>query len=198
MVWGEGKNGQLGLGRLDKHKNPLVLVEHPTPLVGLFNKEVRSLAAGSNHVLALTKHGTVYTWGMGKDGRLGHDDYDDRWEPTLVERLSGKEGRARNVVVCVGAGHAHSLASFEEGRRVCTWGRGAHGRLGTGRHLNQKVSCSMVYIMLVCVVSICLLVLNFLLFQAAPSPINTYSHTHTHTLPFLFYFLFAIGSAPPK
>ena len=88
LVWGEGKNGQLGLGRIDpKTKESYTLVENPTILPSLQNKQVRFLAAGCNHVMALTGPGDVYTWGMGRDGRLGHGDYNDRWEPTIVEKL---------------------------------------------------------------------------------------------------------------
>ena len=43
------------------------------------------------------------------------------------------------MVTVIGAGHAHSLACFDEGKRVYCWGRGAHGRLGTGRHLNRNL-----------------------------------------------------------
>lgn len=139
LVWGTGNNGQLGLGQFDKQKQPITFKESPTPLVGLFGKQIRHLAAGSNHVLALTEHGSVYSWGMGKDGRLGHNDYYDRWEPTLIEKLSRKHTKGTSYrITVIGAGHAHSIACFDNGRRVYTWGRGAHGRLGTGRHLNVK------------------------------------------------------------
>ena len=111
-------------------------VENPTPIPFLMDKQVRSIAAGREHVLALTSTSQVYSWGSNTDGRLGHNDYSDRWTPTLVDKLTRKGGKDR-VVTVVGAGDAHSLAAFDGGRRVYTWGRGAHGRLGTGRHLNK-------------------------------------------------------------
>jgi len=66
-----------------------------------------------------------------------------QWEPTLVTKLSrtrkeGNHAGENHVVTVIGAGHAHSLAAFDAGRRVYTWGRGAHGRLGTRRHLNKS------------------------------------------------------------
>jgi len=144
LAWGSGSSGQLGLGGEDKHNNVqniytthsdnYKLMEYPTPIPGLLGKNVRTLSAGSSHVLALCETGMVYAWGKGRDGRLGLGDYEDRWEPCLIEKLSSK-GRA---VCVIGAGAAHSIACTEGGKRVYTWGRGANGRLGSGRHLNKK------------------------------------------------------------
>ena len=50
-----------------------------------------------------------------------------------------RRSRKKHAVTVIGAGHAHSLACFSDGKRVQCWGRGAHGRLGTGRHLNRNI-----------------------------------------------------------
>ncbi|CAM9708860.1 unnamed protein product, partial [Ectocarpus fasciculatus] len=67
----------------------------------------------------------VFSWGCGQDGRLGHGDYKDRWEPCRVE------GVGSDPVALIGAGAAHSMA-VSLPQSVHLWGRGAHGRLGTG------------------------------------------------------------------
>jgi len=122
LAWGSGPKGQLGMGTEEvnpatniysTHNNDVTHMEHPAPIPILMNKNVVSLSAGSSHVLALTQTGTVYSWGSGEDGRLGLNDYENRYEPTLIEKLSLK---GRKVCV-VGAGSAHSLACTEGGRR---------------------------------------------------------------------------------
>ena len=45
---------------------------------------VVEVAAGYMHTLARTASGRVYSWGNGEEGRLGHDDEDDRVEPMEV------------------------------------------------------------------------------------------------------------------
>ena len=86
IAWGAGPHGQLGLGKYhNKTHEPYILAEHPTPIPTLLNKQVRHLAAGRDHVLALTKYGTVYSWGCGRDGRLGHGDYEDRVRASRAE-----------------------------------------------------------------------------------------------------------------
>lgn len=134
VVWGHGRRGELGLGEHVLH--------HATPTVvpALAKHRVVTLAAGRYHVLALCAPlwrpdvTAVYSWGWGKDGRLGHDDYTDRQVPTRI-RSFNDEGDSRPRLVA--AGDAHSMAVFGD-NQVYTWGRGAHGRLGTGRHLNER------------------------------------------------------------
>lgn len=52
--------------------------------------------------------GYLYSWGCGAGGRLGHDDYRDRWEPCRIEALS------HAVVKIFACGDAHSLASISQ------------------------------------------------------------------------------------
>ena len=46
--------------------------ERPTLVTALSGRRVVCIAAGSNHSAAVTEEGTVYTWGKGSYGRLGH------------------------------------------------------------------------------------------------------------------------------
>ncbi len=41
------------------------------------------------HYLALTTEGTVFSWGNGHGGRLGHGDSNSQEYPTLIEALLG-------------------------------------------------------------------------------------------------------------
>ena len=78
LAWGSGKYGELGLG---SRKQKAI----PTQILSL-NRRVHAIACGRAHVLALcAKPAALFVWGRGRDGRLGHGDYEDRDEP---ERLA--------------------------------------------------------------------------------------------------------------
>lgn len=62
----------------------------------------------------------VFSWGRGQDGRLGHGDYKDRWEPCRVNGLGPEP------VALVAAGAAHSMAASLP-QSVHVWGRGCEG-----------------------------------------------------------------------
>ena len=58
-------------------------------VVGLDGVEIDQVACGFNHTVALSKQGEVYTWGQGKQGALGHGDFEQQNVPKKVESLSG-------------------------------------------------------------------------------------------------------------
>ena len=51
--------------------------------------EIVKVAAGGAHSAAIAADGSLYTWGKGRYGRLGHGDSDDQMKPKLVETLHG-------------------------------------------------------------------------------------------------------------
>ncbi|KAF3772626.1 E3 ubiquitin-protein ligase [Nymphaea thermarum] len=63
--------GQLG-NPLSDGKVPCLLEDK------LVNESIEEISCGSYHVAALTSRNEVYTWGKGANGRLGHDDIEDR------------------------------------------------------------------------------------------------------------------------
>ena len=42
------------------------------------------ISAGSHHCCAVSRQGTLFTWGQGNQGRLGHDDNDDVHVPRPI------------------------------------------------------------------------------------------------------------------
>lgn len=64
-AWGDGSLGQLGLGGVDSKKYPEQL---PFPFGG---KGIKSIAAGSGHVIAVNTDGIAYSWGNNNYGQLG-------------------------------------------------------------------------------------------------------------------------------
>ena len=99
----EPTRGQLGLGgNADVHI--------PT-WVPFFGRRVLLAVCGSVHTLAVADNGTLWSWGLGRDGRLGHGDVRDRDVPTLVDAPG-----IRNVTfVSAAAGYAHSAGVSDDG-----------------------------------------------------------------------------------
>ena len=82
--------------------------------------------------VALDTEGTVWTWGRGEWGRLGHDDAADALEPEQVLGQRNSLGATEGAVRCVGtaqAGEGHTGAVGADGLAY-TWGRNEHWQLG--------------------------------------------------------------------
>ncbi|KAK9791863.1 hypothetical protein WJX73_008713 [Symbiochloris irregularis] len=126
-VWSMGSNarGQLGLGK------DLPGTVSPRLIKALLGVKVAQVAAGSNHSLAVSESGEVFTWGQGSEGQLGHGQAAfprnrDEFLPRSVASISGN--RALKVSsVC--AGHSHSGCVGASGE-VHLWGSSSYGQLG--------------------------------------------------------------------
>ena len=96
---------------------------------------VAEVCAGAGHTACLLSAVAVetpaavslYTWGQGEDGQLGHHDTEDISRPREVADLADVE---LEKVTC-GAHHTIAVATAPE-REVYAWGWGDFGRLGTG------------------------------------------------------------------
>jgi inhibitor of Bruton tyrosine kinase len=64
-------------------------VSKPRPILDLQMAHVVGVTASKYHSAALTSDGHVYTWGIGKGGRLGHGHELNLPSPTLLQSLSG-------------------------------------------------------------------------------------------------------------
>jgi len=84
-----------------------------------------SVTAGAYHSLAIIADGSVWSWGNGAFGQLGHGDEQNQLLPKKVEGLAGQR------VVAVAAGAFHSLTLTADGA-VWSWGDGEDGKLGHG------------------------------------------------------------------
>lgn len=94
----------------------------PTPMQVAGLKDIKALAAGTNHMLALDKDGKVFTWGYGGEFQLG-------WKPasrhsgpkaTLEPHVCGRFTK-KNHAVKIGAGSYHSFYIDNHGR-LYSWG----------------------------------------------------------------------------
>ena len=122
--WGNGYHGRLGHG-----DNQAQLL--PKKIEAFTGQRVVAVSAGSDHSLALTADGAVWSWGSGAVGKLGHGDTQDQLLPKKVEAFAGRR------VVAVSAGQHHSLALTADGA-IYAWGLGESGCLGHGEDLSHQ------------------------------------------------------------
>ena len=92
------------------------------------------VAAGDAHTACVTAKGTLWSWGYGEFGRLGHGDREPRQRPVRL----GKEMYGGSPAVMVACGGEHTLVLTAVG---CVWscGEGSLGQLGHGDASNQLV-----------------------------------------------------------
>ncbi|EIE21610.1 RCC1/BLIP-II [Coccomyxa subellipsoidea C-169] len=120
--WGNGANYQLGTEAEGLQLTPNRLDSlHGTPIV--------ALAAAKFHSAAVAKDGSLYTWGFGRGGRLGHPEFHihSGESAVILPRLVALPGR--RTVAAVATGKHHTVAVTRAGE-LFTWGSNRDGRLG--------------------------------------------------------------------
>ncbi|XP_077102295.1 E3 ISG15--protein ligase HERC5.4 isoform X2 [Siphateles boraxobius] len=124
--WGKNSAGQLGLGdTTDRHV--------PTVVNSLNRKKTVSISCGGEHTATLSKGGTVFTFGSGGFGQLGHNSFKDEHHPRVVAELWGSK------VSQVTCGRRHTLVSVESSKMIYSFGCGMQGKLGNGEMIKQSV-----------------------------------------------------------
>ncbi|GER29118.1 regulator of chromosome condensation family protein [Striga asiatica] len=99
VTWGWNQSFQLG--REGSENIPLAVA-------GLDGVGPTSVSGGRVHSLAVTGKGEVWSWGCGRNGRLGLGSSIDEPEPMLIEQLEGRE------VLQAVAGFDHNLVLLND------------------------------------------------------------------------------------
>ncbi|RZF38033.1 hypothetical protein LSTR_LSTR006432 [Laodelphax striatellus] len=94
MPFGRNSYGQLGNGVTSDDSR----LNKPFQLLQPFQQ----LAVGSEHTIALTEYGSVWSWGWNEHGSCGLNHQDNVYSPTLVQ--------FNNKATLIGSGSAHSFA----------------------------------------------------------------------------------------
>ncbi len=131
-AWGDGRHLQLGDGNvLAPSLTPIRVPEGLPTTPQAFLSDVKAIAAGGDHSLALTNSNQVWGWGSDKFAESSGNgsglsarapDGTAVLFPQIMQWLTGK-------VVAISAGANHSLALTDDGR-VWAWGHNDQGQLG--------------------------------------------------------------------
>eukprot|EP01059_Diplonema_ambulator_P037091 TRINITY_DN9626_c0_g2_i2.p2 TRINITY_DN9626_c0_g2~~TRINITY_DN9626_c0_g2_i2.p2 ORF type:complete len:791 (+),score=254.37 TRINITY_DN9626_c0_g2_i2:3235-5607(+) len=124
MVFGEGGDGQLGLGN---RLSPKI----PTPVPFFKGKVPRIIACGEQHSIIVCND-NLYACGSGQDGQLGLGDVEDRMIPTAVPLFSGR-GIDVDMVAC---GSHHTCVVYDGILYTMGWNR--FGQLGLGDDIDRN------------------------------------------------------------
>lgn len=138
-VWGWGINDvrQLGDGTTVNRIVP-VQVQDPTDPTG-FLTDIRAIAAGFFHSLAVKADGGVRAWGGNATGAVGDGTSGTPPRPPVqVKDLTDPSGFLTGAVA-VTAGNASSYALKADGT-VRSWGVNANGQLGDGTTTNRSTA----------------------------------------------------------
>ncbi|MSO89049.1 MAG: hypothetical protein EXQ89_03650 [Rhodospirillaceae bacterium] len=123
FAWGSNFAGQLG-DTIPGASQP----EIPGQVPGLSN--IKAIAAGGFHNLALADDGTVWAWGENFSGQLGDGSTTQRTAPKRLPNLS--------PVKAIAAGSHHSLAVLTSGK-LASWGLNDFGQLGDGTQTSRSI-----------------------------------------------------------
>ncbi|MGW0586112.1 RCC1 domain-containing protein, partial [Streptomyces sp. NPDC002920] len=114
LAWGSNASKQLGTGQDTTSPQ-----RTPAPVQSL--DKVQDVGAGCDFSVALRQDGTVWTWGLGTDGRLGTGNNTTRDTPQKVPDLTD--------IAAISVGCDHVIALTADGT-VKAWGKNAEGQLG--------------------------------------------------------------------
>ncbi|TVY31548.1 Protein pim1 [Lachnellula occidentalis] len=120
--WGtfRGNDGLLGF-RPDGPKT------QSTPVLIPELKDITTLSAGTNHILALNTKGKVFAWGAGEQNQLARKIISRNVTQSLMPRECGL---SRKKILTIGCGDYHSFAADDKGT-VFAWGLNGFAQCGT-------------------------------------------------------------------
>jgi len=125
-AWGSRSHGQLGDG-IRKTGQPA-----PAPLLVPGLADIKAIAAGGQHSLALRKDGTLFAWGSNWNGQLGNGKLRAGTHSATPQPVIGPDGKgALTNVTGIAAGGLHSVAVTGEGQ-IYAWGYNGTGQIPFG------------------------------------------------------------------
>jgi len=131
FTFGRGLFGELGHGDLDNEFVPRLVASE-----NIQGKKIVAVTAGHWHTAMCTEEGSVYTFGRGENGRLGHGTAQDESSPRLVEGLAGRKVKE------ISAGYDYTIVCTQMGE-VLTFGFGCGWSLGADS-IDTRLSPSVV------------------------------------------------------
>jgi len=126
-TWGCGNNGRLGHGNEHSLNTPRIIRF-------FLEKEitVKSFSCGDTHIGIISNNDTLYTWGSGTYGKLGHGNLEDYNTPIKVEALKNSK---IDIISC---GSNDTIAVTSD-LKVFSWGKNSSGMLGTSQLPDRNI-----------------------------------------------------------
>eukprot|EP00927_Polykrikos_kofoidii_P053823 TRINITY_DN48378_c0_g1_i1.p1 TRINITY_DN48378_c0_g1~~TRINITY_DN48378_c0_g1_i1.p1 ORF type:complete len:1757 (+),score=306.71 TRINITY_DN48378_c0_g1_i1:152-5422(+) len=115
--WGANTSGECGVGHARDVFAPTVVANLDT------SRRIMHFAAGAHHSMCLVES-DVYSWGCGRNGRLGIGSFDNQ---TLPQHLTASFNDYEPTFVACGEAHSGVV---DRAGTTFTWGAGSYGRLG--------------------------------------------------------------------
>lgn len=132
-MFGDNSTYTLGVGDLP---NSCTKSATPLHLHTLDKKEIASVHIGSNHAVALSQNGDLYSWGDGSVGQLGHPKCKTEKYPHLLHNfVEFFQTVACGTDFTTGLGYDHN---------VYVWGRNDEGQCGIRSEQSFQVTPKMV------------------------------------------------------
>ncbi|MEW5921994.1 MAG: stalk domain-containing protein [Bacillota bacterium] len=121
-TWGANWYGHLGDGRSGGTRTWPVRIQEFT--------NVKSIAMGKEHMVAVKADGTVWAWGNNNAGQLGDGTRINRLQPVQVLHVKD--------AIAVAAGEQHGMA-LTAGGTVWAWGDNSYSQIGDGTTLQRPI-----------------------------------------------------------
>nr|CCA21326.1 regulator of chromosome condensation (RCC1)like protein putative [Albugo laibachii Nc14] len=118
--WGSGEDGRLGHGEM-RDRNV------PRKIMALLRHRIEYVSCGGSHTAVVSDQNLVFTFGRGRNGRLGLGDTKCHDTPQEVPTWGFRKQRIIKVV----CGWNFTIALSLEGR-VFSWGKQSEGQCGLG------------------------------------------------------------------
>ncbi len=129
-AWGNGFGGALGNGTFTQSAYAVQVGEESGGQTAALT-DIRAIAAGGAHCLALKSDGTVRAWGHNGNGQLGNGGVtSSEWARRVFVTVSPPV--YLSGVATLAAGNRHSMALKCDDGAVWTWGCDSSGQLGDG------------------------------------------------------------------
>ncbi len=138
--WGTFRDSRGVMG----HTASTEIQDRPVLIEALKSLKVKQIAAGANHLMAITEDGQLYSWGCGEQGQLGRRVL-ERHKLQVGLRpinITPRSGRSKVVITKVICGSYHTFAISQEGQ-VYAMGLNNYGQLGLGDH-EERLTAEMI------------------------------------------------------
>ena len=100
----------------------------PGPKIVTGGGQIVDIGVGAQHVCAVSRYLSLYSWGDNNFGRLGHKNDQPRVVTENPQEVTVLRGQNTVAVSC---GYSHSACIMQDGS-VRVWGGGSAGKLGIG------------------------------------------------------------------